>query len=121
MKTKSIIILLATIILLTSACSFQESTEKLAIGKYVMQDAIDEEWAWVLLDNDNRFEFNRNIATSYRPMGTYSVENNELILKVNDNEVYRFEIKENSLIFISGEYAENLIEIGTVFELAKNK
>jgi len=121
MKIKPMVILIATFILLASACSLQDSAKELAIGKYVMQDAKDEEWAWVLLDDENKFEFNRNIATSYRPMGTYSVENNELILRVNDNEVYRFEIKGNSLIFKRGKYAESLIEIGTVFELTNNK
>lgn len=121
MKKKVMVVLLVASILFTSACSFQDNVEELATGKYVMRDAKTEDWAWVLLGDENHFEFNRNIATSYRPMGTYSVENNELILKVNDNELYIFKIKGNGLIFESGKYAESLIEIGTVFELTKNK
>jgi outer membrane lipoprotein-sorting protein len=121
MKMKSMIVLFAVTILFTSGCSFQNSIEELVTGKYMMQDAKAEDSAWVLLEDGNKFEYNRGGVTSYRPKGTYSVENNELILSVNDNEVYRFKIKGNSLIFESGEYAESLIEIGTAFELTKNK
>ena len=72
-------------------------------------------------EDNNRFVFNRNLATSYDPTGTYSVENSELILRGNVNEVYKFKINGNNLIFESGEYAEGLVEIGTIFELTKNK
>lgn len=71
-------------------------------------------------ENDNKFKFYRGSVTSYRPMGTYTVDNSELTLSVNDNEAYLFEIKGNSLIFESGEFAESLIEIRTVFELSTN-
>lgn len=121
MKIKSMIILIAASVLLTSACSFQNNVEELSTGKYVMQNAEDEDWAWVLLEDENQFQFNRNIATSYIPMGTYFVENDELLLTVNENEIYKFKIKGNTLIFESGKYAESLVEIGTVFELTKNK
>ncbi len=121
MRIKSMVLLIVVSVLFIYACSLQDNSEELATGKYVMQNAENEDWAWVLLDDENQFEFNRNIATLYIPMGTYLVGNNELILKVNDNEIYKFKIKGNSLIFASREYAESLIEKGTVFELSKNK
>ena len=121
MKMKSMVILIIVSVLFTSACAFGGRVEAPATGKYVMKDAEMEEWAWVLLEEENQFTFNRNLATSYRPMGTYSVEKDELILKVRDNEIYRFRIEGDSLIFESGEFAEGLVEIGTVFELTKDK
>ncbi len=121
MKIKLIMFLMAAIILFTSACAFQNNSEELKTGKYVLKDAPNEDWAWVLLEDKNEFQFNRCSATSYTPVGKYSVENHELILKVNDDEVYRFEIKGSSLIFKSGEYAEGLLEVGAVLELTQDK
>lgn len=118
---KTMIALFLAMLLFTSACSFQNGKDKLATGKYIMQNAETEDLAWILLEDDNKFNFNRGSVTSYRPRGTYTVDNSELTLSVNDNEAYRFEIKGNSLIFESGEYAESLFEIGTVFELSANK
>ena len=120
MKIRLSMLLITAIMLFTSACAFQNNFGELKTGKYVLKDGPTEEWAWVLLEDENKFQFNRGNATSYRPVGNYSVENNELILKVNDDEVYRFEIKGSSLIFKSGEYAEGLLESGTVFELTKD-
>ena len=120
MKIKLSMLIMAAIVMLTLACAFQNNFGELKTGKYVLQDEPSEDWAWVLLDDKNEFQFNRDSATSYRPVGKYSVENNELILRVNDDEVYRFEIKGSSLVFKSGEYAEGLLESGTVFELTKD-
>ena len=121
MKITLRMLLMAAIVMLTSACASQNNLEELKTGKYVLKDAPSEDWAWVLLESENKFQFNRGSATSYRPVGKYSVENNELILKVNDDEIYRFEIKGSSLIFKSGEYAEGLIEEGDVLELTEDK
>lgn len=121
MKIRSMIVLIAVSVLFTSACAFGGRTEEPATGKYVMQGAPIKEWAWVLLEEDHQFKFNRNLATSYLPMGTYSVEKDELLLKVNDKEIYRFRIEGDRLIFESGELAESLVDIGTVFELTKDK
>ncbi len=121
MKKRLSMLLMAAIVLLTSACAFQNNFGELKTGRYVLKDAPSEEWAWVLLEDENVFQFNRGSATSYRPVGNYSVENNELILRVNDDEVYQFEIEGSSLIFKGGEYAESLIEVGDVFEIMKDK
>lgn len=87
----------------------------LKTGKYVMQNTDVEEWAWVELRNDNQFEFNRSGATSYRPMGTYSIKDNILILSVNESEVYNFLVDGDKLVFKSGEFADNLVKEGAVF------
>ena len=92
MKNKLFLAFLVFAILFSTACSFQEEVEALPTGKYVRKDAPTEDWAWVLLEDDNKFEFSPGIV-SYRPSGTYSVENGELLLKVSDTELYHFEIK----------------------------
>ena len=120
MKIRLSMLLITAIMLFTSACAFQNNFGELKTGKYVLKDAQSEEGAWILLEPENKYQFNRDSTTSYRPVGKYSVKNNELILRVNDDEVYRFEIKGSSLIFKSGEYAEGLLESGTVFELTKD-
>lgn len=121
LKVKYMVILIAASLLFTSACAFQERGKELETGKYVLQDAQTEDWAWILLEEENRFKFNRNLATSYIPMGTYSVEEDELILKASEEEIYRFRIEGDRLIFESGKYAESLLEIGAVFKLTKNR
>ena len=108
-------------ILCTSGCSGQTKTEELKLGKYVMQDSEVEDWAYVILSDGNKFEFNRNLATSYRPMGTYSVEDNILVLKADLNEVYTFKINDGELIFNSGDMAKDLVEVGAVFKWTKEK
>ncbi len=120
MKNRFLITLIVLAILFTTACSSQDRTEELQTGKYVMKDAQTEDWAWITLEDNNKFEFNRGSNTSYRPTGTYSVENDELLLKVSDTEIYRFEIKVKDLIFEGGEYAEGLIDVGAIFELTNN-
>ena len=121
MKSKLLLTLLVFLILFSVACSLQDDVEELPTGKYVMKDAPTEDWAWVLLEEDNRFEFNPSMILSYRPTGTYSVEEDELLLKVSDTEIYRFEIKENTLIFKGTDYAGNFLENDSVFELVDNE
>ncbi len=120
MKLLSKTLLIIMSVLLVSACSFKGPND-LKLGKYVMEDTETEDFAWVLLEENNQFQFNRNIATSYLPMGSYSVEEDELILQSGLDEIYRFKISGNSLIFESGKAAESLVEKGTVFVLTKNK
>ena len=102
--------------ILISACSSMSNNKDLNLGKYVMQDGQYEDFAWVLLEEDQQFEFNRGSNTSYRPRGIYSLKDNEVILTVNDDEVYTFTIEDNNLIFKSGEFAKDLVPTGTVFE-----
>lgn len=84
---------------------------KLALGRYVSADGL----AWVELQEDNRFEFCRHVATSYWPQGDYIVKKDELVLSVAENEQYRFSIAGDKIVFQGGEYAESLIAIGAVF------
>jgi hypothetical protein len=116
MKIK-LTILLFSILLLVSACA---SSNQLALGKYIMKDAQEEEFSWVLLEEDNRFTFNRHIATSYRPSGTYKIEDDLLILTVNEEEIYTFKIMRKTIVFQSGKLAEGMVDVGTVYELKRS-
>jgi hypothetical protein len=115
MKTRIIALLAAFSLMLALGCSNKE----LKAGKYVMQGTELAEWAWVILEDDGKFVFNRNLATSYLPIGTYTVEEGMLILSVSANETYRFRVDGNDLIFDSGKYAEPLVEKGAVFRLSE--
>jgi hypothetical protein len=117
MKSKSTIIISLIFLVLVSACA---ASNQLALGKYIMSDAEDEEYSWVLLEEEHRFTFNRHIATSYRPMGTYFIEDDILTLKVNEKEIYVFKIVKKTLVFQSGEIAEGIVDVGTIYELKKS-
>jgi len=54
------------------------------------------------LKENNEFVFNRDNGTSYRPKGSYSIQDGELILKVSDEEEYKFKIDGEKLVFESG-------------------
>jgi len=72
--------------------------------------------ASLTLDENCRYSFNRHIATNYDPSGRYDVEGDTLILYGNVGEEYCFEIMgEGVLEFVSGKYAEGLINKGTEF------
>ena len=72
--------------------------------------------ASLTLDENCRFSFNRNIATSYDPRGRYYVEKEKIILYVSEEEEYSFGmVGDGTLEFLSGEYAEGLVPIGTKF------
>jgi len=118
-KRKVLMILLIMLALIfVAGCSSQSKEKSLKTGKYVMQDAEVEDWSWVNLKEDNKFEFNRCGALSYLPMGTYSVEDNVLILSVSEDEVYKFIIDGDKLIFESGKMAEPFVSKGAVFKLS---
>jgi len=98
-------------ILLISGC--QGKTE-LKMGTYHL-DGNPEKFTYVLLDEGGHFEFSRGMVLSYRPMGTYEVEGEKLILKANENEKYLFVIRGDELIF--QDEIEGILESGSRFLL----
>lgn len=116
---KKVIVLTIFLLTITSlvGCSSNKD-ENLKLGKYALVD--NEDWAWVLLEEDNQFEFNRASNTSYRPNGTYSIKSDILTLRANEDEIYTFKIDNGDLIFDSGKYAENLLVSNSVFKLVSD-
>lgn len=121
MKKIARIIILVLIISAISACTTYTPKRLPDLGKYSMKDADNAEFAWVLLKEDNQFEFNRHIATSYRPTGSYTIEDDVITLTVSKDEIYIFKIKGKQLIFESHGTIDALVDVGTIFELNANK
>jgi len=81
-------------------------------GLYKTEDGL----AWLKLDENCEFSFNRNVATSYDPSGRYYVDGDLLVLHVNEEEEYIFEIIGDGILkFVSGDYAEGFVNIGVEF------
>ena len=118
MKIKKVLFGLM-IVFLVSACTIKNN--EATLDKYVLEDAEVIGMAWLVLSEENQFVFNRNMFTSYWPSGSYTIENNVLILIANENEVYTFKIEGDTLIFESGKHAEAFLEIGSRFTLVKDE
>ena len=123
-KKRILLLFLLTLILLNllTGCFKKKESEELIcllkVGKYVMQDTELEGMSWVLLEKDNKFQFNRQINLSYLPVGTYSIDGNKLTLYVNENESYVFTIEKDKLIFESSNVDDDLVKKGAVFKLS---
>lgn len=125
-KITWLILLLITSIFISTACSLQTKPTELATGKYVMGTTEDDQWSWVLLKENDEFEFSLGWSISYLPTGTYKVTDNELLLTVEPSENYLFEISGDRLIFINkinecGKVLEGVTEPGSVFKLVTDQ
>ncbi len=85
------------------------------LGKYEIQNASPSTGSYIILEEANKFQFCRNRALSYMPIGEYEVDGDELLLYVNDNEKYLFKIGEDKLIFESSNIDYKEIEKGHVY------
>ena len=113
-KAGAVIAILLTVILMFGACLLAED---IPLGNYITVEETAYGNAGVLIAND--FEFAIYVdSLSYCPSGRYLVEGDNLTLTVNDEEIYRFKIEEDKLIFKSGEWLEKMIAVDTVFEFS---
>ena len=98
MKRK-IPVLLALIMLccVLMGCS-KDLESNLALGTYVLQEENELPRPYVNLQKDNKFVFTYSLFSSYLPMGTYEITDNQLILKADDNK-YVFGIDGDAIIF----------------------
>jgi hypothetical protein len=118
-KLMTYFMLFLIIFTVVSGCSPDEKNTEPKLGKYLLQGAESEDWAWVFLKENHQFEFNRHIALSYLPTGTYKVEDHTLILMANENELYYFTIDGDELILQGNKLTEEFIEEHAVFKLKK--
>ncbi|WP_432405483.1 hypothetical protein [Wukongibacter sp. M2B1] len=115
MKKGLFIVIIITVFILSFSFFSKKNVDELKSGKYVeMENGL----AWVILKENNEFQFNRHITTSYDPIGSYSVEDGKLVLKVSNNEEYKFNIDGEKLVFENGTYIGDLIKEGAVFQLS---
>jgi hypothetical protein len=73
----------------------------------------------VVLQDNNRFYVQGRPEISYIPMGEYTTDDNKLFLNITENEQFIFSYINSRLIFESGTWLENWIEIGTVLTLSE--
>lgn len=71
------------------------------------------------LFGESEFVYVRTIVTSYYPTGTYTVEDDKLILNPGYDMLMVFYIGNDELVFISGELAEPFVTPGTIYKLLK--
>ena len=122
-KQEGSVIFLIVLILaigLFTGCSKDNKPNELNIGRYVIQDGQPEGSSWVSLKENNKFILQRTLASSYSPVGTYTVEGNTLKLSVNEAEFYTFIIDGNKLIFEDKGSVNSLIKEGAIFKLDSN-
>lgn len=108
MKRTSVYLIVIVMTLILSGCS--ESAGGIKMGVYYS----NESFASLTIGEDKTFILYRDIGTSYDPTGSYTVEEDKLLLKSNDG-IIEFKISDDVLIFESGEIAESLIKKGTEF------
>lgn len=122
LRITEVVILTVISFLSLAGCTKQEKLKELKIGEYVMQDTEPEGMSYVLIEEDNKFKFDRHPALSYLPRGIYSIEGNKLTLYVNEDESYIFTIKKDQLVFESSNVdMSEFIEKGAVFKLSEEK
>lgn len=102
---KQIVIIILSVFVLLLGCSYNKqnkSIENIDVntimpGKYIGEPYnITSSFIPVLtLDNNNKFIF--ELGIKYTIEGTYTIDNNKLVLNTNGGESYTLEITEHSL------------------------
>jgi len=76
-------------------------------GNYIMQESEEPSKPIVLLKDNNRITFNYSLLSSYYAIGSYEIDDGNLILTTDDGEYkYVFKIKDKTLIFNAKESSE---------------
>lgn len=132
MKNVFLTILSALIITLVSVGCGRNPEKTLPIGTYEAVEHNQPMAPNIVLKEDNECIFNYSMLSSYVPIGTYKIENDELIMSTDDGKyIYTFNILDNNLVFNKEKSADiplirssensdeaDTIADGTVFILA---
>ncbi|MCT4543679.1 MAG: hypothetical protein N4A63_09070 [Vallitalea sp.] len=89
--------------ILIFAYNINNSRNNLKKGLYVYvknDEEVTTNWSWIKIEDNNKFIFHRGLGISYRPTGEYEIKEDMLLLKVNDQVEYEFEIKDKSITLI---------------------
>ncbi|NCC78482.1 MAG: hypothetical protein EOM07_02620, partial [Clostridia bacterium] len=92
------ILLVITVAAVFTGC---QGKSQLKTGTYLL-DGNAENYIYVILDDQGGFQFSRGLALSYRPMGSYEVEGDRLILQAGPEETYTFLIDGEVLVYLEG-------------------
>jgi hypothetical protein len=104
-------ILIVILLAASSLCACTKQIEEPVLGKYVTGNG----HAWVSLDDNYQFSFNRDFTASYLPYGTYSLDEDTLILYVSTDEQYKFTIEADMLVFEESTGVGAIVLPGTEF------
>ena len=101
-KLLSMMFLLLVLAWVLAGCSstLKMAVQNIPVGNYIMQEAEEPAKPIVLLKDGNRFTFNYSLLSSYYAIGSYEIDDGNLILRTDDGEnKYVFKIKDNTLVF----------------------
>lgn len=101
MKRLFSILIVILIISSMTACGSQKEITSVKDGVYVLEQiGADEAMLPSLTISDGNIIFSYDFLSSYLPYGTYTIEDNIMIMKTDDGKYkYVFEIDGNTLIF----------------------
>lgn len=108
-KLLSIMLLLLVLAWVLAGCSstLKMAVQNIPVGNYIMQEAEEPAKPIVLLKDGYRFTFNYSMLSSYYAIGSYEIDDGNLILRTDDGEnKYVFKIKDNILVFNEKESSE---------------
>jgi len=108
-KLLFLMVLLLVLAWVLVGCSGSPKTvhQYIPSGNYIMQESEEPSKPTVSLEDGNRFTFTYSLLSSYYAVGSYEIDDGNLILKTDDGEYkYVFKIKDNTLIFNAKESSE---------------
>ena len=124
MKKAALSVLLVIAIALLAGCSSSNSST-VAIGTYAEKG--EASVLRITIEDEQRFTFTHLALSSWPPKGDYQVTNEQLILVVDSENRYAFDMKGDSLVYNAAAStvtqeaypAFDHLEDGTIFELDK--
>jgi predicted small secreted protein len=108
-KLLSMMFLLLVLAWVLAGCSNTPKTavQNIPVGTYIMRESKEPAKPIVLLKDGDRFTFTYSLLSSYYAIGSYEIDDGNLILRTDDGEnKYVFKIKDNTLIFNEKESSE---------------
>jgi hypothetical protein len=102
-------LLLLVLAWVLAGCSstLKMAVQNIPVGNYIMQEAEEPAKPIVLLKDGYRFTFTYSLLSSYYAIGSYEIDDGNLILTTDDGEnKYVFKIKDKTLIFNAKESSE---------------
>ncbi|MGX8794850.1 hypothetical protein ACR6HW_01970 [Fusibacter sp. JL298sf-3] len=100
MNSKVCTIFCLLLVLLLTACGKNE-----IYGRYVYKTEASPDYAWVQLNDDMTYEYAPAMVVSYRPTGTFTVEEDTITLVVADDDVIEFEIDDKGQLVLQSDDA----------------
>lgn len=101
MKHRYLVFLLMMISIILVGCKSEQSVETIKNGTYIMEGKeVDAVLFPSITISDNEFTFVYDLLSSYMPRGTYSIEDDLLMMTTDDKQyTYVFEIDGDNFIF----------------------